>query len=141
MFYKFKRLSKKSCLFLLWQKNTEFMFSNTCIIVVQSSLLWQHCAHIIYRTEKTDSREQHWIIPVEPPNPQPPRSRSLWYEISFGVCLKISLKEYRNIKCKVLWIHTLFSFSNKWNLFFFLNLKSCFNHCILYQVFWVISLF
>lgn len=42
-------------------------------IVVQSSLLWQHCALIIYKTEKTDSREQHRIIPIkspQTPNPQ-----------------------------------------------------------------------
>lgn len=139
MFYLWKY--QISCLFLLWEKNLDFMF--TCTVVVQSSLLWQHCALIIYKTEKTDSREQHWIIPIKSPQtPQPPRSRSLWYEITELVFVwKYHLKNTKTWNTRYFECISLFSFSNKWNLFCFFKMKSCFNHCTLYQVFWVISLF
>lgn len=132
MFYLWK--CQKSCLFLLWKKNLDFMF--TCTVVVQSSLLWQHCAHIIYRTEKTDSREQHGIIPIkspQPPNPKPKEQISVIWNYWIGVCLKNHLKNTKSWNTRYYECISLFSFSNKWNLFcFFLNwnLVLIIVHCI-----------
>lgn len=85
------------------------------------------------------------IIPIKrphTPNPKPPRSRSLWYEITELVFVwKYHLKNTKTWNTRYYECISLFSFSNKWNLFCFFKLKSCLNHCTLYQVFWVISLF
>lgn len=137
MFYRFMQLI---FLFLLWEKNLDSMF--TCTVVVQSSLLWQHCALIIYKTEKTDSREQHWIIPIKSPQTPNPKGADLCDMKLLNWCLfEKSFKEHKTWNTRYYECISLFSFSNKWNLFCFFKLKSCFNHCTLYQVFWVISLF
>lgn len=123
---------QKSCLFLLWKKNLDFMF--TCTVVVQSSLLWQHCAHIIYKTEKTDSREQYWIIPIKSPQtPNPKEQISVIWNYWIGVCLKISFKEHKNMKYQVLWMpFSVFFLKQVKFVLFFLNwnLVLIIVHCI-----------